>query len=158
VLVPRCVPHREGPARPPVQVPPGCLGDQTGEYLHAQNPAYRYRGRDDGGTLVLVLEEGPPADGGTRPALAAAPRVVLERTPHGFVGRTEARAFTGTGQSCAVTFPTEMVACARDALTLRAAMSAQVNELCQAPAPAPNAPAAAMLEQRLLRAPDGGTP
>lgn len=161
MLVMRCVPHRDGTARPPVQVPAGCLGDQTGEYLHAQNPAYRYRGRDDGGTLVLVLEEGPAADGGSRPALAAAPRVVLERTPHGFVGRTEARAFAGAGQSCAVSFPTEVVACARDALTLRATMSAQVNELCQAPVPAPNAPAGAMLEHRLLRAPaaapDGGT-
>jgi len=157
VLVLRCVPHRDGASRPSVQVPAGCLADQTGEYLHADNPAYRYRGRDDGGTLVLVLEEGPAADGGSRPALAAAPRVVLERTSHGFVGRTEARAFAGAGQSCSVSFPTEVVACAQDALTLRAAMSAQVNELCQAPAPAPSAPAAAaMLEHRLLRA-DGGT-
>jgi len=154
VLALRCVPHREVAARPPVQVPAGCLADQTGEYLHAQNPAYRYRGRDDGGTLVLVLEEGPAADGGSRPALAAAPRVVLDRTPHGFVGRTEARAFAGAGQSCAVAFPTEVVACAPDALTLRAAMNAQVNELCQSPAP--GAPAGAMLEHRLLRA-DGGT-
>ena len=160
MMAPRCVPHRaEPPGPPPVQVPEGCLRDQSGEYLHAQNIAYRYRGRDDGGTLVLVLEEGPP-DGGTRPALAAAPRVVLERTPHGFVGRTEAKAFAGAGQSCAVSFPTEVVACATDALTLRAAMSAQVNELCQAPPPAPGAPAGVMLEQRLLRAPsaapDGG--
>jgi hypothetical protein len=156
VLVLRCVPHRDGPVRPTIQVPAGCLDDQTGEYLHAQNPAYRYRGRDDGGTLVLLLEEGP-ADGGPRPAHAGAPRVVLERTPHGFVGRTEARAFAGAGQSCPVTFPTEVVACAQDALTLRAAMSAQVNELCQAPAPAPSVPAGAMLEHRLLRAADGGT-
>src|SRR5689334_6021518 len=131
MMVARCVPHREGPPGvPPVQVPEGCLRDQSGEYRHAENAAYRYRGRDDGGTLVLILEEGPPADGGTRPALAAAPRVVLERTSHGFVGRTEAKAFAGSGQSCAVSFPTEVVACAPDALTLRAAMSAQLNELC----------------------------
>ncbi|HEY8211196.1 MAG TPA: hypothetical protein VIG99_27115 [Myxococcaceae bacterium] len=150
MLVARCVPHRQGPPGPePVQVPSGCLRDQSGEYQHAQNAAYRYRGRDDGGTLVLVLEEGP-ADGGVRPAPAAAPRVVLNRTPHGFVGRTEARAFAGAGQSCAVSFPTEVTACADDALTLRAAMSAQVNELCQAPPPTAASP---MLEQRLLRAP-----
>lgn len=153
--MPRCVPHRqEGTRPPPVQVPEGCLRDQSGEYLHAQNRAYRYRGQDDGGTLELVLQEGPPADGGTRPAQAAAPRVVLERTPGGFIGRTEVRAFAGGGQSCAVSFPTEVVACGSDALTLRSAASAQVNELCQLPVPAPGS---AMLEHRLLRAPsDGG--
>ena len=107
---------------------------------------------------MLVLEEGPPADGGTPPARAAAPRVVLERTPRGFVGHTEARAFAGGGQSCAVSFPTEVVACGSDALTLRAAANAQVNELCQLPVPAPTS---TMLEHRLLRAPTapaGGSP
>lgn len=147
----RCVPRPDG-TRPPVQVPEGCLRDQSGEYLHAQNPTYRYRGQDDGGTLVLVLEEGPRGDGGTRPAQGAAPRVVLDRTPRGFIGRTEARAFAGSGQSCAVSFPTEVVACGSDALTIRAAATAQVNELCQAPAPAPGS---AMLEHRLLRSPRG---
>ncbi|HVE86240.1 MAG TPA: hypothetical protein VND93_25460 [Myxococcales bacterium] len=157
MLVLRCVRREDTPLRPPpVQVPEGCLADQSGEYVHAQNPTYRYRGRDDGGTLVLVLEEGPAADGGTRPAPAAAPRVVLRRTPAGFVGRTEAQAFTGGGQSCAVSFPTEITACQGNGLTLRSAASIQVNELCQGPAPAPGAP---MLEHRLLRraaAADGG--
>jgi hypothetical protein len=149
----QCAPHRAEPARPPpVQVPAGCLENQSGEYLHAQNRAYRYRGQDDGGTLLLVLEEGPPADGGMRPALAAAPRVVLERTTHGFVGRTEAKAFAASGQSCAVTFPTEVVSCAKDALTLRAAMSAQVNELCQA---LPSVPPGSVQEHQLLRAAPG---
>lgn len=154
MMAPRCV-HRDL-ARPGVQVPEGCLQDQSGEYVHADNAAYRYRGQDDGGTLVLVLEEDRRADGGARPATAAAPRVVLERTANGFLGRTEARAFTGNGQGCAVSFPTQVVACPREGLTLRTAASAAVNELCQAPAVAPGG---AQQDHRLLRkslAQDGG--
>lgn len=133
-----------------MKVPSGCLADQSGDYVHAGNPAYRYRGADDGGTLVLVLV---PED---RAGTQRAPRVVLERTPGGFSGRTEARAFTPSGQDCAISFPAEVVACGRDGLTLRAAASALMDEQCQAPVPAPRP---REVEHRLLRsplAPDGG--
>lgn len=153
----RCA-HREG-ARPPVQVPEGCLANQSGEYVHEGNPAYRYRARDDGGTLVLWLEQGPPPDGGPRQALAQAPRVVLERTPEGFAGRTEARTFTASGQSCEVSFPTRVVACLPGGLTLRAAPSAALDELCRAPPETPGGAPRPMVEHRLLRNPlarDGG--
>ena len=156
MLAMRCVPHREETPRPaPVQVPEGCLSNQSGEYLHADNPVYRYRGRDDGGTLVLVLEVGP-SDGGTRPAPTGAPRAVLERTSHGFTGHTEGHAFATSGRDCPVSFPTEVVACRSDALTLRTAMGADLDPLCQAVVPSPK-PGGAVLEHRLLRAtPDAG--
>jgi hypothetical protein len=151
----RCVRAVTPPPPPPVQVPAGCLRNQSGEYVHAGNPAYRYLGRDDGGTLVLVLEEGPPADGGARPALPASPRVVLDRTSHGFVGHTEARTFSASGQVCAASFPTEVVACPPDGLTLRAAFIT-LDDQCQVTPPPPGTPP---LEHRLLRkslAADGG--
>lgn len=158
-LAARCAaappPLPEQTFRPLVQVPPGCLNDQSGEYVHAGNPAYRYRGSDDGGTLVLVVEEraARPDAGESRPR---APRVVLERTPGGFLGHTEAVAFTASGQSCAVRFPTAVVACQQDGLTLRAAATTAIDEQCQAPVPPTRPPE---VEHRLVRKPlaaDGG--
>jgi hypothetical protein len=131
------------------------MDNQSGEYIHAGHPAYRYRGTDDGGTLVLVVEErAASADAGQQGL--SAPRVVLERTREGFVGRTEARAFSSSGQSCAVTFPTSVAACGQEGLTLRSAATAAIDEQCQAPVPAPRPQE---VEHRLLRktlAPDGG--
>jgi hypothetical protein len=147
----------EGPAPRPIRVPKGCEKSQAGDYYHAQNPAFRYRGEDDGGTLLLQVlraqEDGgvsaEAADGGSL-------SIHLERTPDGFVGDTRAVGFTATGASCPVSFPTEAVACDEERLTLRAAPTASFDEQCQPP---PAGPARPRVEQVLVRgAPDAGTP
>lgn len=147
-------------APPPARIPEGCAADQSGVYLHEGNAEFRYRARDDGGTLVLTVERPPaqePSDAGL--AASAAPDVLLERTAQGFVGQTRGRAFLRSGQSCAVSFPTEVLACEDGGLVLRAASRVMVDESCK---PAPKGPSTAMREHRLTREPaatgaaDGG--
>jgi hypothetical protein len=83
------------PASPPaVRVPPGCEKNQSGDYFHAQNPAFRYLGQDDGGTLTLAVVRAW-ADGGVESPDAGSVGIVLHRTPDGFVGETRA---TGGGK------------------------------------------------------------
>ena len=147
------------PAPPSIQVPPGCERNQAGEYQHADNPGFRYRGEDDGGTLTLSVtraqEEAPSAtDAGT------AVSIVLERTPEGFVGETRAMTFTPAGAACAVSFPTRAVGCDEQGLTLRSVTSMALDEDCR---PASSGPPPGWKEQRLLKreqttAPDAGTP
>ncbi len=141
------------PPPPPIRVPAGCESSQAGEYHHAQNPAFRYYGQDDGGTLSLVMVRAQ-ADGGTPAPDASTTSIVLQRTPAGFVGETRATGFTGSGAPCPVVFPTEAVACSDAGLTLRSAASTAINEGCQSdPTRAPGV----RLEQVLLRgAPDAG--
>ncbi|ATB27940.1 hypothetical protein [Melittangium boletus] len=144
---------------PPLQVPPGCEKSQTGTYHHADNPAFRYLGEDDGGTLTLAVTR-------AREQREAAPdagttvNIVLHRTPEGFVGNTQATTFTPGGIACPVLFPTEAVRCDDQGLTLRSVASTALDEDCR---PAPQGPAPTWKEQRLLRgepaqAPDAGTP
>lgn len=142
------------PASPPaVRVPPGCEKNQSGDYFHAQNPAFRYLGQDDGGTLTLAVVRAW-ADGGVESPDAGSVGIVLHRTPDGFVGETRATGFTGAGTPCPVAFPTEAVACADTGLTLRAASSTAIDEGCR---PATSGPAPVRQEQVLLRgAPDAG--
>lgn len=141
-------------APPPVRVPPGCEANLAGEYHHAENPAFRYLGEDDGGTLSLAVvraregEEASP-DAGTV-------RIHLERTPEGFVGHTQATTFTPSGEPCPVRFPTEVVACDEAGLTLRAVARTALGEDCR---PAPDGARQVWREQRLVRgAPDAGSP
>ncbi|MFL5351173.1 hypothetical protein [Archangium sp.] len=142
-------------AAPPIRVPPGCERGQAGEYHHTDNPAFRYLGEDDGGTLTLTLaraREGGEVrtDGGT------AVRIVLNRTPDGFVGETRATTFSRTGTECPVRFPTQATVCDEQGLTLRSVASTAVDEDCK---PAASGPKPVWKEQRLLRgAPDAGTP
>lgn len=139
---------------PPVHVPPGCEKNQSGEYHHADNPAFRYRGEDDGGTLTLTLvrtlNEGQ-LDGGS------AVSIQLQRTADGFVGETRATTFTSAGVACPVHFPTQATLCDPTGLTLRSVVTAAIDEDCR---PAPGGPRQPQWkEQRLLRgAPDAGTP
>ncbi|WP_279636992.1 hypothetical protein, partial [Corallococcus llansteffanensis] len=138
---------------PPVRVPPGCEKNQSGDYHHAQNPAFRYLGQDDGGTLSLAVVRAW-ADGGVESPDAGSVGIVLRRTPDGFVGETHATGFTGSGTPCPVAFPTEAVACTDAGLTLRAASSTAIDEGCHA---APSGPAPVRQEQVLLRGtPDAG--
>lgn len=141
-------------AAPPIRVPPGCERSQAGEYHHEDNAAFRYLGEDDGGTLTLTLaraREGAEVqtDGGT------AVRIVLNRTPDGFVGETRATTFTPSGTGCPVRFPTQATACDERGLTLRSVASTSVDEACR---PAASGPKPVWKEQRLLRgAPDAGS-
>jgi hypothetical protein len=136
----------------PIRVPSGCEQNLAGEYHHADNPAFRYLGQDDGGTLTLALvrsrgAELEPTDGGTV-------AIVLNRTPDGFVGETRATGFSAAGTPCPVAFPTEVTACETRGLTLRSAASAAIGEDCR---PAPSGPSPARLQQVLVRgAPDAG--
>jgi hypothetical protein len=142
------------PPPPPIRVPPGCESSQAGEYFHAENPAFRYRGEDDGGTLSLTVSRAH-ADGGTDAPDAGAASIVLQRTPNGFVGETRATGFAASGTPCPVTFPTEVVACAEAGLTLRSATSTSIDEGCR---PAPSGATTVRLQQVLLRGtPDAGT-
>ncbi|NMO20755.1 hypothetical protein HPC49_34040 [Pyxidicoccus fallax] len=142
------------PPAPPIRVPPGCESSQAGEYYHAENPAFRYYGEDDGGTLSLAVVRARP-EGGAEVPDAGAASIVLQRTPQGFVGETRATGFTGSGAPCPVVFPTEVVTCADTGLTLRSAASASIDEGCR---PAPSGAPAVRLQQVLLRgSPDAGT-
>ena len=145
------------PASPPIRVPPGCEKNQAGEYHHTDNPAFRYLGEDDGGTLTLTLartREGAETqtDGGMTVG------IVLNRTPDGFVGETRSVGFTSTGVRCPVNYPTEAVKCEAERLTLRAADTASFDEQCKPPPPG-TGPVRPPVEQVLVRgAPDAGTP
>src|SRR5437764_1286240 len=81
-------------------IPPSCERSQAGEFHHADNPAFRYLGEDDGGTLVLRLL-GSRADGGVnlKPDASVA-LILLARTPQGFIGDTYGEGFSGGGHTC----------------------------------------------------------
>src|SRR5688572_28105495 len=88
----------EAAAPRPVRVPRGCEKSQAGDYHHALNPAFRYRGEDDGSTLVLQVlraqeDGGVSAEAGDGGSLS----IRLQRTPEGFVGETRSVGFTSTG-------------------------------------------------------------
>ncbi len=118
--------------------------------MHEADESFRYRGRDDGGTLTLTVERPPVSDGGT-----ADVDIVLVRSGEGFVGEVRGRAVTPSGRICPVAFPTELKACADGGIVLRSAERAAVDEWCR-PVDAGEAPP--MREHRLIRAvaPDGG--
>ncbi|MFY2561362.1 hypothetical protein ACN469_27425 [Corallococcus terminator] len=143
------------PPAPPVRVPPGCESSQAGEYHHADNPAFRYHGEDDGGTLSLtVVRARADSDAGTEPPDSSTASIVLERTPGGFVGETRATGFSGSGAPCPVSFPTELEACDDAGLTLRAVASTSIDEGCR---PSRSGPPPVRLRQVLLRdPPDAG--
>jgi hypothetical protein len=150
---PARTPSQPEPPRP-VRVPPGCEKSQAGEYHHAENPAFRYLGEDDGGTLTLAVVRArqgaeSQADGGTV-------SIVLHRTPDGFTGETRATTFTTTGRACPVRFPTQLTVCDATGLTLRSVATSAIDEDCR---PATSGPQPAWKEQRLSRGvPDAGTP
>jgi hypothetical protein len=148
-----CLPGCTGQTPPPgervarpVRVPPGCEQDQAGEYHHADNPAFRYLGEDDGGTLTLALVRAQ--DGATEASDGGTVAIVLSRTPDGFVGETRATGFSAAGTPCPVAFPTEVTACDPASLTLRSAASTAIGEDCR---PAPSGPKPTRLQQTLVR-------
>lgn len=147
-----------------MHIPPGCERDQTGEYHHVGNPAFRYLAQDDGRTMSLTLLHSL-ADGGVGGTPdAGAVTITVDRTPEGFVGETRATGFSA-GTPCPMKFPTEITACAPDSLTLRSVQKTSVDQACR---PAPRGPAPTWTEQVLRRGPpppepspeppDAGTP
>lgn len=144
------VPGEVAPARavpPSIRVPPGCEAPVEGTFVHAQNGDYRYRAQDDGGALLLLVER-PTADGGIAPDEDGGTFVLLNRTPNGFTGATEAVVFTQRGVRCRVAFPTDVTSCTDGDLVLRSAASGSVDEQCRAPE---RAALAARVEHRLVR-------
>ena len=137
------------PPEPLIQVPPGCLADLSGTYVHGQNPSYRYLASDDGGTLFIAVERSR-SDAGVAQMDANPVSVSLSRTAKGFVGETQAVLFVATGRACPVDFPTEIIACEDAGLILKSAISSAVDESCQ-PSQAPAH--TVMAEHRLARAP-----
>ena len=116
----------------------------SGTYVHSDNPGFRYRGIDDGGTLWLSLERtaAEAADGGA-PGVA----LRLTRSPKGFAGEATGVGLRGAVE-CPVRFPTELTACFDGGLALRSAATASFDERCQPP---PSGPPPLMLDQTLLR-------
>lgn len=149
-------PPGERAARP-IHVPAGCEQSQAGEYHHAENPAFRYLGEDDGQTLTLAVVRAR-ADGGVSDPESATVSIVVTRTPDGFVGETRATGFNAAGTPCPVAFPTEVTACDAQGLTLRSVASLTLGEDCR---PASGGPAPARLQQVLVRgapaSPDAGS-
>ncbi len=131
----------------PIRVPSGCEQNQAGEYHHAENPAFRYLGQDDGGTLTLAVVRAS-AEGEVGTPDAGTVSIVVARTPDGFVGETRATGFSATGTPCPVTFPTEVTACDSRSLTLKSAAGTTIGEDCR---PAPSGPRPTSLQQVLVR-------
>lgn len=137
---PRAKPPPSPPAPPPIKVPAGCEADLSGTWAYSDRPDWRYRGTDDGKTLVLSVERASEVerpDGGVTPAQEVA--VVLERTPEGFLGAAHATVYTAS-RPCEVSFPTEVVACTDGGLTLSSAEALLVDETSCAVRADPQAP------------------
>ena len=157
-------PTRTPVGPPPVHIPPGCERDQSGEYHHVGNTAFRYLAQDDGRTVSLTLLHSLEDGGVGNPPDAGAITITVDRTPEGFVGETRATGFS-SGTPCPVKFPTEVTACAPDSLTLRSVQKTSVDSACR---PAPRGPTPTWTEQVLRRGPpppepapetqDAGTP
>lgn len=146
------------PPAPAVVVPAGCLELQSGAWVHAEDPTWRYQAEDDGGALTLIvhhrvvldagfsprrfrvqdagLDAGPPTtdeDAGTQDELPSA-RVELFRTDAGFLGSTLTRFTHPAGTTCDVAFPTRVLGCGDGGLTLETEDSAALGDACQPPA------------------------
>lgn len=162
-------------APPPIHVPEGCLEPLGGAWVHANDPAYRYVGDDDGGALVLTVfyepvidagfvprrfrdagvpDTGPEPDAGAPDAGPPAPaaRVELNRTAQGFVGHTVATLTHPSGRACEARFPTTVLRCADGGLWLETQSATALGDACQAPA----RPGEQLRQQHQLVRPDAG--
>ncbi len=115
---------QEATRPPPVKVPPGCEGDLSGQYVHADRPEWVYAAVDDGGTLTVR------PDGTANAAADGGVEIVLQRTPEGFLGTTRATAFAAQGVECEVRFPTELVGCPDGGLLVSTVENVAINESC----------------------------
>jgi hypothetical protein len=147
-----CTPRSLAPPHPAISTPPasrvpfGCERNLSGDYRHAQNPSFRYRATDDGGTLTLDVERGR-SDAGPDELSTT---ILLTRSAEGFSGATLASVHSPGGSLCAVEFRTAVLACDDAGLLLQAEAAATLDEACRAPA---QRQAGTWVEQRLLRSP-----
>jgi hypothetical protein len=146
-------PAPTAPPPPPAPAgPPECNVDLSGEWVHAIDPSFRYRGVDDGGTLTLELvraeaprtpfhprkfrkanpsgEDGGVDGGASDEAQAPTVRLVLTRSAHKFAGATEVAVHHPRGRDCVAVFPAEVVGCRDGGLTLVAASALSLDEAC----------------------------
>ncbi len=168
---PQPSPELPVPARK-VVVPPGCLEDFAGPWVHATDPGYRYQGQDDGGTLTLIVSHVVTPDAGFSPRRfravdagvvdagvidagsveASGARVELQRTAKGFVGQTIAPLTHPTGRTCEGHFPTTVLSCADGGLLLETQSATALGDACQAPA----RPLGLLTQKHQLWRPDAG--
>ncbi len=130
-------------AAPAFKVPPACEVPLGGPYRHAKDPEFRYRGVDDGRKLELSLLTPRNHHQG----LTDTPRIEVVRSADGFRGETRASGLNGEQRPCPLVFPTEVIACDAEGLTLRTVRTSSIDERCQAL----NEAAPRWIEQRLLR-------
>lgn len=148
-------PRPLAPGASEVRVPPGCLNNLSGEYVHAGNVKYRYLAVDDGTALSMSVEKGAgdaahsATDGGT-PI-----QIHLSRTAKGFLGHTVAIGTLSSGQTCPADFPTEVVSCERGEIVLRSAGEIFLDEACRPPQ---GGTPSSMREHRLVRVGPAGSP
>lgn len=148
------VPASEPPALLSPAPPPGpdsgaaaedaCAADLSGLWRHAVDDGFRYRARDDGGTLVVAILR---TDAGAAPSAS----LVLQRSPGGFVGAV-ALARPGVDGGCVALFPAEVVSCADAGLEVATVPRLRVDGACR-----PLDEMQARVRHRLVRvAPDAG--
>jgi len=100
-----------------------CAADLSGLWRHAEDDGFRYRARDDGGTLVVVILR---TDAGAVPSAS----LVLQRSTGGFVGAV-ALARPGTDGGCVALFPAEVVSCADAGLVVATVPRLRVDGACR---------------------------
>jgi len=100
-----------------------CAADLSGLWRHAEDDGFRYRARDDGGTLVLSVLR---ADAGPGPSTA----LVLQRSAGGFVGAVALARLSADG-GCVALFPAEVVSCADAGLEVATVPRLRVDDACR---------------------------
>lgn len=163
---PKAPPTVPQPPRTSVRIPAGCEARQDGEWVHERDTSFRYTAVDDGRTLVLtafrqgsggtasqpedaaVPEDGTQAEVGEGVEGTSQPTITLRRTAGGFLGETTAEQFLQGGVRCKVPYPTEVIACTQEGLSLSTAAFVAVDAQCH---PAPTADDAPREIHRLVR-------
>lgn len=154
LLAAACVRTTPQPPSSPELPVAGCQELQTGNWVHASDPQYRYLAEDDGGTLTLAVSRVFDAgfsprrfriDAGYLTRVSSSPtdaginepsqvRIELQRTVSGFEGETIAVLQMPSGQQCEARFPTSVVDCGDGGLVLETQTAMVLGDGCQPPA------------------------
>lgn len=135
-----------------VHVPPGCLNNLSGEYVHAANAEYRYSAVDDGALTISVVRAGTETPRGSDGGMPI--KIQLARTAKGFLGHTQATGTLASGQTCPAEFLTEVVSCGKSEIVLRSVGEIFLDEACRTPQ---GGNPGAMREHRLVRVEEAKT-
>src|SRR5216684_8444193 len=136
------------PGPPEVRVPPGCLSNLSGDYVHGGNAGYRYLAADDGTTLSISVDKAAGDVGRSATDGGTPIQIRLSRTAKGFLGHTHATGTLSSGQTCPADFLTEIVSCDHDEIGLRSVGEIFLDEACRSPQ---GGTPSSMREQRLVR-------